>query len=41
MRWEVEGMPVRTYGPTDVNDIGRLFVVDNVFLVTLISILRG
>ena len=38
MRWEVGGMPVRTYVPTDVNDIGRLFVVDNVFLVTLINI---
>ena len=38
IRWEVGGMAVRTYIPTDVNDIGRLFVVDNVLLVTLINI---
>ena len=38
MRWVVGGMTVRTFIPTEVSDIGRLFVVDNVFLVTLINI---
>ena len=38
MQWEVGGMEVRTFFPTDVNDIGSLFMVDNVFLVTLINI---
>ena len=31
-------MAVRTYVTSDVNDIGRLFVVDNVFQVTLINV---
>ena len=38
MVWEVGGMEVKSFLPTDVDDIGRLFVVDNVFLVTLINI---
>ena len=38
MRWVVGGMAVRTFTLTEVNDIGRLFVVDDVFLVTLINI---
>ena len=38
MIWEIGGMPVRSFLSTDVDDIGRLFVVDNVFMVTLISI---
>ena len=38
MKWVVGGMTVRTFTPGEVNDIGRLFMVDNVFLVTLINI---
>ena len=31
-------MTVRTFTPTNLNDIGRLFIVDNVFMVTLINV---
>ena len=38
MGWDVGGMEMKSFLSTDVDDIGRLFVVDNVFMVTLISI---
>ena len=39
MRWEVGGIEVREFSTDqDVNNIGIVFVVDNVFLVTLINI---
>ena len=37
IRWEVGGMEVRTFTPTNLNDIERVFLVD-IFLVTLINI---
>ena len=38
MGWDVGGMEMKSFLSTDVDDIGRLFVADNVFMVTLINI---
>ena len=38
IQWEVGGVEVRSFFPTDFNDVGRIFQMDSTFLVTLKSV---